>query len=231
MTLKLIKSIRKDLGFLFIGALLTVCIIDFWLSDIPELFSGGYKLGQIIYKLCMSYISAFIFYFLVVHIKQQKDKENLYLYVSKKVHIINSSASGLISAISKASNITLIEKFPSKEELDIICKLINPNTNAPLILGPRDNYANWIQYFNYSKKRSNDATEKVFRKMPFLETELVNILARIEDNDFFTVLPHFTYDRPIGNQDITVFKQCLFSYFELIKELEKYAEKKLFKYK
>ncbi len=231
MTLKLIKSIRKDLGFFFIGALLTVCIIDFWLSDIPELFSGGYKLGQIIYKLCMSYISAFIFYFLVVHIKQQKDKENLYLYVSKKVHIINSSASGLISAISKASKITLTEKYPSKEELDIICKSINPNTNAPLVLGPRDNYANWIQYFNYSKKRSNDATEKVFRKMPFLETELVNILSRIEDNDFFTVLPHFTYDRPIGNQDITVFKQCLFSYFELIKELEKYTDKKLFKYK
>jgi hypothetical protein len=179
----------------------------------------------------MSYISAFIFYFLVVHIKQQKDKENLYSYVSKKVHIINSSASGLISAISEASKITLAEKYPSKEELDIICKSINPNANAPLILGPRDNYANWMQYFNYSKKRSNDATEKVFRKMPFLETELVNILARIEDNDFFTVLPHFTYDRPIGNQDITVFKQCLFSYFELIKELEKYADKKLFKYK
>lgn len=231
MTLKLIKSIRKDLMLFFIVALITVCIIDFWLSDITELFSGGYKLGQITYKLCMSYISAFIFYFLVVHIKQQKDKENLYLYVSKKVHIINSSASGLISAISKASKITLTEKYPSKEELEIICKSIDPNTNAPLILGPQNNYANWIQYFNYSKKRSNNATEKVFRKMPFLDTELVNILARIEDNTFFLVLDHFLLDMPIQNKDITVFKQCLFSYFELIKELEKYADKKLFNYK
>lgn len=230
MTLKLIKSIRKDLGFFFIGALLTVCIIDFWLSDIPELLSGGYKLGQIIYKLCMSYISAFIFYFLVVHIKQQKDKKNLYLYVSKKVHIVNSSASTLISELSRVSTITLTEKYPSKEELDKICKAINPHTNAPMVIGPRDNYANWIQYFDYFKKRSNDATEKIFNKMPFLDTELVNILGRIEDNDFFLVLDHFLYDMPIG-QDITIFHYSLSSYFELIKELEKYADKKLFNYK
>lgn len=133
--LKLIKSVRKDLGLIFIIALLTICVIDFLLIDIPELFNGGYKLGQIIYKLCLSYISAFIFYFLVVHIKQQKDKENLYSYVAKKVYMVIGSAWGLIAEISKASNITLAEKYPTKVELDIICKAINPNANAPLLLG------------------------------------------------------------------------------------------------
>lgn len=229
--LKLIKSIKKDLGFLFIGAILTICLIDFWLIDIPERFKGGFKFGQIIYKLSMSYTSAFIFYFLVVHIKQQKDKENLYSYVAKKVYIVIGSAWGLISEISRASNITLAAKYPSKEELDVICKSINPNANAPLLLGRSGNYANWIQYLDYSKKRSNDATEKIFKKMPFLETELVNVLAKIEDNSHFMVLGHLVNSMPIKNQDITAFQSNISAYFELIKELEKYADKKLAKYK
>lgn len=210
---------------------MSVCIIDFWLIDIPEIFKGGYKLGQIIYKLCMSYISAFIFYFLVVHIKQQKDKENLYSYVAQKVNMIIGCAWGLISAVSNASNITLTEKYPSKEELDIICTCINPNANTPLLLGRLGNYANWMQYFDYQKIRSNDATEKIFKKMPFLETELVNILSKIEDNPHFMILGHIIHNMPYKNQDITAFQSCLSSYFELIKDLENYADKKLSKYK
>jgi len=231
MKLKLIKSIRKDLGFIFIGTLLMVCIIDFLLIDIPELFYGGYKIGQIIYRICISYISAFIFYFLVVHIKQQRDKENLYSYVAQKTYMVIGTAWGLISEISKASNITLTEKYPSKEELDIICKSINPNAQAPLLLGRIGNYANWIQYFDFSKKRSNDATEKIFNKMPFLETELVNILARIEDNSHFMILAYLANSMPIKNQDITAFQSNISDYFELIKELEKYADRKLAHYK
>lgn len=214
------------------GAILTICLIDFWLINIPELFKGAFELGQIIYKLSMSYTSAFIFYFLVVHVKQQKDKENLYSYVAQKVYMVIGCAWGIISEISKASNLTLKEKYPSKEELDIICKSINPNGNAPLLLGPiGNNYANWIQYFDYSKNRSNNATEKVFKKMPFLETELVHILAKIEDNSHFMSVRNLANSMPIRNQDITAFQSSLSDYFELIKVLEKYADKKLTKYK
>lgn len=231
MSMNLIKSIRKDLSLIFIGALITICIIDFLLIDIPEIFIGGYKFGQIIYKLCMSYISAFIFYFLVVHIKQQKDKKNLYPYVTKKVNRVIGSAWVIIAEIAKASNITLAEKYPTKEELDIICKKINPHAKAPLLLGSKENNVNWIQYFDFHKKRSNDAIEKAFKNMPFLESELVNILTRIEDNSLFMYLVHLVNIMPIKNQDITFIQSNLSDYIELIKKLEKYAVKKLAKSK
>ncbi len=84
-TLQLFKTLRKDITIIFILCIATITSIDFWLKNIPELFNGGGKIGDIIYKLCLSYISAFIFYFLVVHIKTQRDKANLYKYVTQKV--------------------------------------------------------------------------------------------------------------------------------------------------
>ena len=183
--LKLIKSLRRDLGFIFIGAFSVVCIIDFWLIYIPEFFSKGHELGQIFYKLCMSYISAFIFYFLVVHIKQQKDKQNLYTYVAEKIDIIISDAEDLTKKMSDGANMKFASKYPSNPELQLFSNTLDPHSNAPLLLGTSGNYANWIQYFSYSKRRSKEAIQKIFTQMPFLETELVSILANLEDTSHF----------------------------------------------
>ncbi|WP_018627339.1 hypothetical protein [Niabella aurantiaca] len=230
--LKLIKSIRRDLGFIFIGALIVICIIDFWLIDIPEVFPKGHELGQIIYKLCMSYISAFIFYFLVVHIKQQKDKQNLYTYVAEKIDIILSDAESLTKNMSEAASMVLADKYPSNTELQLLSNKIDPHGDAPLLIGTSGNYANWIQYFSYSTRRSKEAIQKVFTKMPFLETELVSILSNLEDTPHFwyweLILPTMhTHKLLLANSGQGLF----FKYFELIKRLEIYSAKKLTKYK
>lgn len=229
--LHLITSIRKDIGLIFISALTAICLIDFLLADIPEKFTGGYQLGQIIYKLSMAYISAFIFYFLVVHIKQQKDKDNLYPYVAKKVQMVIENGFDLISVLAKASNNSIANKYPSTIELEAICKSINPNANAPLLLGGLGNYASWVQYFVYSKNRSNEETGKILNKMPFLEAELVNILAKIEDCSHFATVNLLASYMPIKNKDLTNFQTSISEYFELIKQLEQYANKYLAKYK
>lgn len=231
--LKLIKSIRKDLGFLFVGALAVICVIDFWLIDLPDIFKGGFKLGQIVYKLCMSYISAFIFYFLVVHIKQQKDKQNLYTYIDKKVAVILSDAKSLIDEMSKKSGLPFSNRYPSSDELQRISNLIDPHSEAPLFLGYNTNrYANWIQYFANSSIRSKEAIQKIFQKMPFLETELINILANIEDSTHFWIWEKIIPTMNSHNLQFANTGQEIFSkYFELIQQLEVYSDIKLSKYK
>ena len=228
----LFRTLRKDITILFFICLATIICIDFWLINIPEKFTYGAKIGVIVEKLSLSYISAFIFYFLVVHIKTQKDKANIYTYVNKKVNMVIGSCIGLINELSKASNINLKEKYPNSEELTQIFLKINPNENAPLLLSATSSiYANWIQYFEYSKKRSNDATEKIFLKMPFLDTKLVNLLAKIDDCSHFMVIRNVVNTMPIRNTDLTSFQNTFADYIELIKELEKYAEKKMKNYK
>ena len=228
----LLRTLRKDITILFFICLATIICINFWLINIPEIFTCGAKIGVIVEKLSLSYISAFIFYFLVVHIKTQKDKANIYTYINKKVYMVIGSCLGLINELSKSSNINLKEKYPNSEELTQMFLKINPNENAPLLLSVTSNiYANWIQYFEYYKKRSNDATEKIFLKMPFLDTKLVNLLAKIDDCSHFMVIRNTVNTMPIKNTDLTSFQNTFSDYIELIKELEKYAEEKMKIYK
>ncbi len=229
--LRLIKTLRKDISVLFIICIVTIFAIDFWLKGIPEFFNGGAKIGDIVYKLCMSYISAFIFYFLVVHIKAQKDNENLYAYVTKKVYMVIGSCLGLINEMAKASNITLNDRYPNDVELTTICKSIDPHANAPLLLGGIGNYANWIQYIDYQKKRSIASTAKIFAKMPFLDTTLVRLLTNIEDSSHFMVMDGMVQMMPLRNQDLTSFQKTMADYFVSVKALEDYAENKLKSFK
>ncbi len=67
--------------------------------------------------------------------------------------------------------------------------------------------------------------------MPFLDTKLVNLLAKIDDCSHFMVVRNVVNTMPIRNTDLTSFQNTFADYIELIKELEKYAEKKMKNYK
>ena len=229
LIIKSIRSLRTDLLVIFLCSIITIFLIDFWLIDIPELFKGGAKLGQILYKLCFAYISAFIFYFLVVHLKNQKDKENFYGYISSNTSMVIGQAKALIISLENNSGIKLNSAFPDSLELQSICRTIDPNAKAPLVFGYIGNYATWLQYLDYFKKRSNEASNKVLSKVQFIESELVKKLAEIEDCSHFKEITMFS-NLKIGNTDLSAFEPSLAEYFKLISDLETYYVKNLKKY-
>lgn len=65
--------------------------------------------------------------------------------------------------------------------------------------------------------------------MQFLDSELVNILAEIEECDHFEEISLFVSVPRLGNTDLTAFAPAMFKYFELIKKLEEYYNKKIIK--
>ena len=188
--IKDIKALRLDISIIFILSLFTIILIDFYLIDIPELFKGGYKLGLIIYRLCLSYISAFIFYFLVVHLKNQKDKRILYSYVSKFSTLIIEQDKKVSKDLAENSGMQLESAYPNSDELSKICKLINPNSDAPLIWGVKinDKNANWIQYFEHNRLKTFEYSSKLHSVINFLDSELVYKIARIEDCGHFVLI-------------------------------------------
>ena len=82
---KYIKNIKRLLLILLLISFVGYFTIELWLNSYKEIFKGANKIGQFFSNLCISYISAFIFYFIVVHIKSEKDKENINEYVGIKV--------------------------------------------------------------------------------------------------------------------------------------------------
>jgi len=225
----LIKTLRKDIAVLFAISICTIFCIEFIFKNIPEIFNGAAKIGEIVDKMCLSYVSAFIFYFLVVHYKAQKDKVNLYGYVAGKVAIIISNARVVVHDMARAANLVLQNEYPNEQELSIICSNLNPHSDSPLLVNGPGNRLTWMQYLVYNKAKSSEATRKIYLKMPFLDSELIKILAQIEDCLYFHIIDQWL-NLGFGNNDIAPLQNEISEYFKLIKELERYSEEKLHLY-
>ena len=229
-----ITTLRKDLSIALIIAICIIGIIDFWLVNIPEKFTGGYKLGQLAYNICVSYISAFIFYFFVVHLQNQKDKKNLYGCFSRYAQNIITKAKDVARDLATKSNTRLESNYPTKEELNLICRSIDPNSDSPLFLGieTEKNHPNWIQYFANDGMQQSKYSEKILSKdNSILDSTFVRILTEIEDCSLFNIVNILVKNMPkedkLAESNLSSIEVPLVEYFELIKKLELYYNKEL----
>lgn len=229
--MKIISYIVKlplALNIAMIISFVSIIVIDFYLKDIEEIVSWGSEFGNIYYRVCLSMIASYVFYFIVIHLKSMKDKENVNKFISFKVSNILSTYNTQINEIKKLSNNIDEKKYFKLEELEKLFKNINPNAQAPLILGTK--YATWMQYFQYNNKRTQENIKKIFVQMPFLDSELVDILAHIEDNHHFEVIDLLS-SIPCNNQNMESFADTFIAYSNLCEKLEVYYDKKLVKQK
>ncbi|OCL98218.1 hypothetical protein AAX29_01737 [Aliarcobacter thereius] len=72
-----IKKLPIALNIAFVVSLISILAMDLYFRNIPEIFSWGSEFGDIYYRICLSIVASYIFYFIVVHLKAMKDKENV----------------------------------------------------------------------------------------------------------------------------------------------------------
>lgn len=230
--MELIKTLRKDLGLLFIVSILIVLMINFWLIDIPQFFNKGNTIGVLIEKLCMSYISAFIFFFFVVHIKQQKDKRNIYQFVAEKSINIISCGQTIGRDLAKDSNVKLKTYYPSKEELLEICYKINPYSEPTTLVSWSGLKLNWFSHFEKYRQDSMDSINEIYAKMPFLDAQLIKHLSLIESSPFFSLtkaMQNFPFKAK--NENLLNFVDTILNYLETVKDFEQFYDQNIKKYK
>lgn len=222
---KYLLSVRKDLMSIFLCSVFVILLMDFWLINIPEIFSGAHKIGQLIYRICLSYVSAFIFYFFVVHIKQQKEKEILNIYISEKVSTIIHHAKGIVTSMSTSTNIILKEDYPTKAEMDKMCRIINPQAVVSNFHIAIKKQRNWFELFNYHVLSSKEVIKEIFIRIHYFDSELFLKLSNIEDTIFFYSMSPKVLQ--CTNTSLINFKPLIEEYLELIKDLEIYSKKYL----
>ena len=217
------KTVRRELLILLGLSLFIYFLIELYLIDIPEYFKGGYKLGQFMIRVAQSYVSAFIFYFIVVHIKNEKDKKNINEYVGHKVHSILTSAHLFIQPLQQKTDNKASFKYMSQSELGQLLRSINRNAQeAPLIIGGRT--GTWMEWFEYLKESTLESLKEIFVRLPYLDSELVKRLTRIENSLFFEqwqLLYYIDIDQTFG-----LYEFQIGTYLNLVKDLEDYAERK-----
>lgn len=230
--IKYIISVRAELNILLILCFIIIFIIEFIFANIPELFYGSAKVGVIVDRLCLSFVSSYIFYFVVVHLKNQKDKENIYQYIANKTYQIIGDGKSVFLALKTEAKYEFGGDYPSLNDIEEICKAVNPYGQAPLILGQLRNYANWLQFLVYYMNRTEEGIKKIYIKMQFLDSDYLKLIINIQDSTYFSIVKSLiSLGAPISNTDLSAFAKNIYEYLNHVRLLEDYAERKLKDYR
>lgn len=95
---------------------------------------------------------------------------------------------GLLRELIKEVNHNAVPEEIKKDELIEVCKQINPNDKAPLIVSQTASgfvYANWLQYMWNQRDRSRKFTEDILVFAPFLDRKHLALLSLVEQCSFF----------------------------------------------
>lgn len=220
-------KVRKDLLFLLLIAIFTYILIEFWFINYIELFPGAFKVGQFFSKLSISYISAFIFYFIVVHIKSEKDKANVNEFVGHKVYSIITCANLFIQPLLQKDNPKAkFEDFDLNNLKKLLRSIDRNSKEAPYLINNEN--ATWLVWFEYLKNSTFDSINNIFNRYQYVDTNLIKLITRIENSLFFTqwnLLYRFDFDNTFG-----LYEFQIRTYLKLINDLKEYADKNLNEY-
>ena len=127
-------TLDRTLTALAIFSGLVLLVHDLFFAGWPELFIWGGELWDLLYQLCLAFAASFIFYFVVVHIRRQRDEENIRPFLSEKTERICEDAKQLIGGLRGGSVMKCDPNYyPTYEEVKKLCEHIRVDDPAPLI--------------------------------------------------------------------------------------------------
>ncbi len=227
---KYFLKVRPALLILLSVAILTYFSIEFFLIGYPELFKGANKLGQLFSKLSVSYMAAFIFYFIVVHIKNEKDKENINEYVGQKVYSILTSAHLFIQPFLQIENRNAsFSDLDLKKLRSLLASIKREAKDAPFSFEGETENGTWLDWWEYLKESTFKSLKEIFVRYNHIDTKLIKILTRIENSAFFSQWPMLYKNQ--HDTTFALYQVQIEMYLVHIQELQEYADKHLSSYK
>ncbi|WP_161515509.1 hypothetical protein [Priestia megaterium] len=223
------STVKKELRYILYGDLLFVLIYNIWLLNIPEKISWGYEIGVIIHTLCLSYIAAFIFFFLNIHHSQFKSRVKGRTYVQNKISKISRLNMELHSVLKKQLNSEneeeLEKRILTEEQIKTACTEINVKQQVKVTSTVDYVFGNWFQYFNYMHKEIMEVISSLAQQNLYNDEELFEILFKIEFQ-FDAYLNRFKGNQVNVKEDsLNFFKDGIIGFSSLTEELIKYREK------
>jgi hypothetical protein len=217
-----IASLDRTLTVLFVLCGLVIIAHDGFFAGWPELFSGGAMLWDWLYRLSFAFAASYIFYVVVVHVKRQRDKENVRDFLGKKTDRICEDARKLIGGL-RGGNVMRYERhyYPSHEEVKSLCEHINLDDPAPLI--SKGKHVSWRQFMTLLMDSSRREITNIYAVSHLLDTDYLALLMAVEE------CPHFDFLQMGGYlhlPNLSFFAaDQIYYYIEKVKALEQYSER------
>ncbi|MBP1931889.1 hypothetical protein [Ammoniphilus resinae] len=213
-----IATIRFELKLLFIISVASILVIDLWLINIPERFSGGAALGGIYYQFCLAYITSFLFYFINVHLESERQKVKLIKYINNKSAKINRLCDTVITSIREAAGIPSTIKINKEYEINIICDYVDPR--RPFTIGGwyGRTFHHWQAAAEFIAFETKDYIRDLLFVRDSLDSDVVEILLDIDD---ILHIINISHGSPSRNSDMEFYSHSLIEYQKLCQDLIK----------
>ena len=220
---------KQILKILLVVAIINVISIEFLLAEIPERVYYGNKIGLIVSRLSLGYISSYIFYLVVVVMKQQKDKKNIYGAVYNITERLIHNGYSVYDFVMEAAGedpksydkleMTKEEYLKFCERADLSKFPKNKVLGTP-VNNIKIDFANFI--YTNSVTNVNFYSDRVFTYMSFLDTDFVKLINNLHHTIFYirfasslTMIVH----NPGINPNIA---KAMYDYFDIIRQIDKY---------
>ena len=174
-----LRTIRKDLVGLLIASILDIILVEFWLIDIPASNAFIFHLGQVVLRLCYSYVSAFTFYLLVVHLPKEKRKKNSSMAIRMKLLYITLQIDFLISQVYKDANKD--EREATFEvEIKECCKLVSAYSAVNSVMDSHLPIQDWYDFLEFKRKKIKQSINELYLLNESIDSDLFPEIANID---------------------------------------------------
>jgi len=217
----LVKSAAPAASYLAVLALALLALKILVLNRWPASATTVYELGLLGEAVLASVVASYVFYLLVVHLKEVSDRAVVSPYINRHTNRVVGNCEHQIGDIGRAAGYSLSLETLTEQEVTAAFSKIAPYSPAPLVMGAIGNNANWLQYFDFQKNRTRESIARIFGQLIYLDARRVSLLAEIDDCDHFSSIGHILHI-PIRNTDLANFASSFFAYCEVCLELKKY---------
>ncbi|MBS2210536.1 hypothetical protein KEM09_03940 [Carboxylicivirga mesophila] len=218
-----IQLINKWLLLFFIVTLFSIFIIDFWLINIPEKFAHGYQLGRLWREFSFSFVSAFIFYLIVVVSKEFKERRITRQLLFHALNEITNEQYQFLNFLynNTSANIKRTKiGLPKESEIRIICKGIDPKESTiPLDL---NRTVNWFYYIRHIGSKTKNITSSLLLQIKNPEPTLSVLLSDIDNCSLFKAAEAYS-QAPNAFHNLEVLTKDINRYFIAISRLYNYV--------
>jgi hypothetical protein len=209
---------------LTILAILSAGIFFFLGMNAGENYQLVDKTNYLIESLCLSYLSAYFFYFINVYIVERNERKSILPFVARNVFSIINNNHSIIKCLKLDPKLSL-SKYPDQEEFKLLLKNINPTKNAPYYYKNQS----WLFLFRNRRKSTLETIDKILLSGKHLDDELRRILLEMHSSLYLREDWAFNSDC-FEEKSLEKYNLVFSEYFLLISELFGFYNKILSKY-
>lgn len=204
---------------LFSGVVLLVKVI--LLNRLPTPVPFFQELGGVFEAVLASIVASYIFYILVVHLPELRERDLVEPYILSHARSIVKRFEGDLSELTRATGQDWIARSRSEVDLHDLLKSLDPNGLAPLQIGRAQ--ANWLQYFGLRTAESSIHFRKIFAQARFVPAELLVRLTRVDDSPISSIISTIS-SGGFQTGDLGWLSSFYFEYCDSCWELKKYLD-------